>query len=285
LLANFIDFVRNRTASIVMGRVFGTHSVGIYSMSSELANLATTEFAAPINRAAFSKYSESIGKPDELRSQFLDVSTVIWAVGLPAATGIGLCAAPIIVIVLGAQWLDAVPVLQILAIGGALEVMAANTHTVYWAIGKARFVSILSATGMAVFVPTLVVLMNLYGLVGAAMAFTLAAAVVLPLNYAALMRALSLTTRQIALRNWRVVAACAVMAALVHRATESMTFGSVHEAIVELAVAVPIGIAAYFGALFAFWAVTGRPDGPEHLILQFITRVFARITSRRTGPA
>ncbi len=62
MIGNLAEVMSSRFADIWVGRHLGSARVGLYSMASELSTLATTEFAAPINRAVYTRYLEMGGR-------------------------------------------------------------------------------------------------------------------------------------------------------------------------------------------------------------------------------
>jgi O-antigen/teichoic acid export membrane protein len=263
LLGNVTDVLRVRFSEVWLGRNLGPRPVGLYSMASELSALATTEWAAPINRAVFTRYMRDVGDIDALRDGYLRVSGLIWAVGMPAAVGIGLCAPLIVMILLGGQWTDASRVLQILAVAGLLNIMASNTQYVYWAFGKSRFVTLLSLVGATAFVVLTLLFGRRFGVTGVAWAQVIASAIVLIVNYAVLLRTLRLRMALVVRRSYRVVLASAAMAVLIIAVTDASSSWPLHQVWQRLALMIVIGVASYFAILTSLWVVLGKPAGPE----------------------
>lgn len=261
LVGNITDVLRDRFAELWIGRHLGARDVGLYSMASELAALATTEIAAPINRAVFAKYTQQQGSIAGLRDGYLQVSGLIWAVGVPAAAGIGICAPDIVALLLGSQWARAAAALRILACAGVLEVMAANTQYVYWALNRSRFVTILSIIGALAFIVLTLLLGAQFGVLGVACAQVAAAALVLAVNLAVLARTLQMGFAVVWFRNYRIVVASAVMGAAVLALQHAC--GAWPSAWMRLAVLVTAGVLCYVAVLLGAWQLLGRPAGPE----------------------
>ncbi len=263
LLGNVADVLRSRFSEIWLGRNIGPRSVGLYAMGSELSALASTELAAPINRAVFTRYMQQVGDVEALREGYLRVSGLIWAVGMPAALGIGLCAPLIVRILLGGQWADAVQVLQILAFAGLLNIMASNTQYIYWALGKSRFVTLLSLAGSTIFITLTLLLGTQLGMSGVAWAQVIASGLVLAINYAVLLTTLQLRMSDIVRRNYRVVIASAGMSALVSAFSNSGATWATQQIWLRLALMITVGIVSYVTILIGLWTIIGKPAGPE----------------------
>jgi O-antigen/teichoic acid export membrane protein len=271
LVHNVVDALRAKFSEIYIGRFFGSAHVGRYSMANELAALATTEFAAPVNRVAYTRYAQHLGDRERLREAFLRTSGLIWAVGLPAAVGIGLCAQENVAILLGPQWSEAVPLVQVLSVAGALAIMASNTHYIYQAMGRVRFVANLTLLGTVLFIGVTIAIGPRYGVLGVAIAQVVAGAIVLAANYAVLMRTLHLSITTILHRNGRPCVSTLLMAGTVYAAHMSLLANGQASPFLRLVVLVTVGACTYVICTFGIWQMTGRTDvGLEREALDLI---------------
>ena len=110
--------LRDRSDSFVIGRVMNTTDVGIYSVGMEIASLPTTELIEPLGRACFSGFSAAGHAGISLSDTYLRVISITALLTLPAGFGISLIADPLIRLAFGARWVEAIPLVSILAIGG-----------------------------------------------------------------------------------------------------------------------------------------------------------------------
>src|SRR3954465_6065990 len=53
LVNNFLMFIRERVDTLIVGKLAGAGPLGLYTVGLELADLPTTELAAPVSRAVF----------------------------------------------------------------------------------------------------------------------------------------------------------------------------------------------------------------------------------------
>jgi PST family polysaccharide transporter len=147
--------------------------------------------AAPINRAVFSGYSKFSSNLANLRETYMSVAGIIWLIALPVAAGIACTAPQIVILFLGSKWTEAIPILQILAIGGLASVMTANTQFVFMTIGKPAINTLNSLVTALLLVPSAIILSMKMGVVGAAYAFTGTVCTVLPIIFCAFENSLS----------------------------------------------------------------------------------------------
>lgn len=282
-VTSVIQMLKDRSTDFVLGRIVGAHGVAVYLMSHQVADLATSELSAPINRAVYSGYAKLAGDPGQLRNAYLSVASVIWLVALPAVAGLACTAPQVIVLFLGPQWVDAVPVLQLLAIGGLASVMVANTHSVFLTMGKPMLNTILSAVTVAMLLPSVIVFAKMFGVVGAAAAYAATTWITLPIIFWMLHRLIRVDFGQLFRRVWRTSFATAAMVAsvLAIRQPPAEGFG---RNLVDLILYSAVGAAIYFICLYLTWRMSGRPEGAEtHALDIILTPLRQRLTRRRAA--
>jgi O-antigen/teichoic acid export membrane protein len=266
LLNNLILLARDRSADFTIGRLLGPHSLGLYSVSNEVASLPQ-HLSAPANRAIFPAYAKQAADLEQLRRTFVQVTSFLWAIAVPAGVGIALIAPVLVPVVLGDRWLDAIPILTVLALAGTFMVMQDNVGYVFYALGAPRITTFLTFTYVAMMLPLLLWLAARYGPVGAASAHLATAAVFVPICFGVALHRLRLSPLQLARAVWRIILATAVMAASVHEALKWLTAKSV-AAPWALAACVAVGMITYAASLVALWLLAGRPDGAERVLWQ-----------------
>lgn len=131
LLNNIIRFTNTRALEIIIAKHAGSRSLGLFSVANDIASLPTSELSAPINRALFPGYARFQDDDAQLRRLVLEVFALLALVALPAGVGIAALASLLVPVMLGANWLDAVPIVQILAFSCVMTVMQNNSYLVY----------------------------------------------------------------------------------------------------------------------------------------------------------
>jgi O-antigen/teichoic acid export membrane protein len=269
MIENLLTAVRQRSHSLVVGRVAGTQALGYYSMAYELAMLASSEIEQPIRRAVFPGYAKVASDPLLLRRAFLDVFGMIAVLGAPLAVGVGMIAPLIVPLLLGPRWLETIPLIQILSLFGLMVVLGGGTRLVYLAINKPYIATLLSAVDAAVLVPLTLLGAITAGVIGVAWAMVITVTMTWFVAMFMVMRFLEVPLRAIGARLWRVTLGLVGMAFAVGAVQVSWKAG---EGIVGtgalLVVCVGVGAAVYGGILVVGWLVSGRPeDAAEHHVL------------------
>jgi O-antigen/teichoic acid export membrane protein len=127
-----------------VGRRAGASTLGAYSLADDIAALPTTELLAPIGRALFPAFVRVAGDPEQLVAAFRRAFGVQALLALPAGVGLALVADRVVPLLLGPQWMLAVPLLQTLAL---ISVATALSHCgVYLllALGRVRALALVT---------------------------------------------------------------------------------------------------------------------------------------------
>lgn len=275
LLNNFLTFLRSRASDFVIGRQQGPRAVGLFNVSYEIANLPASEIVMPINRAVYSGYAIMGSDRPRLRDGFLNVISVIAAFAVPAGVGLAAVAEILVPLALGANWLDAVPIVQILSVYGVLVALQTNALYVYIAVGEPRTAALLNSLYVAILIPALILGATSAGPVGAAWACLVTALINTPLNLTILLRRLDMSAAQLFGAMWRPLPAAAIMYLVVtnflgKEGTTAGTASGLPSMAIDLVMAVGLGAICYGAALIFLWVLSGRPNGIEAQILRRI---------------
>jgi O-antigen/teichoic acid export membrane protein len=107
-------FVQSQADVFIAGRHLPAHALGLYTTALFLAQIFTAKVVPPLNEVAFTAYAR-LG-PDHVAPAFLRATRAIMAAALPFYLGLAVTAEPLVLTVLGAKWLAAVPLVRLLAL-------------------------------------------------------------------------------------------------------------------------------------------------------------------------
>ena len=269
LFNNILIFFNNRGVDFVIGKVGGPQALGLYSVAYEISNLPTTELVFPISRAVFPGYAKLAGDLPKLRAAFIDVLSLIALVTVPAGAGIWHIVEPMVYVVLGAKWVEAISLIQVLAVYGVIRTLHGPTGSVYLALGKPRVISFLHLVHMAVAVPLLILFMGRYGIVGAPWAILGAACVSMPVNYAKALHELALPLATVVEAVWRPLTAAAAMlfvGSWIH--SRGLTPMGLGQNLGGLLILITAGALIYLATVIALWRLARCPRGAESIVLE-----------------
>lgn len=116
VVAQIFWFIQTQADIFIAGRSFSPHALGIYTTALFLTQMFVTKFVPPLNEVAFSAYARIQHDRAAVADAFLKSVRVIFLVGLPFYAGFAVTAQPLVHTVLGEKWLEAAPVVRILAL-------------------------------------------------------------------------------------------------------------------------------------------------------------------------
>ena len=252
LVSQYLAFLSREAPIFIIGKLVASHQVGLYRMATELSNFLSTEIYIPALRALYPAYAKN---KEGAAGLYLDaVGIVILLIG-PACMGMVLVAEPMVALLLGEKWMEIVPLVQILTIGALLRAVWLSPGAVAMARGRPRDSAYLAVPPIVVLVPALIWFTLDYGLMGAAWAKMLAAVVQFVMSLVYVYWGLKTTVREIIRPLWRPTMAVIIMVIVTSFVPVSLW-------------RIPVGVVSYVSALLGLWHLSGRPLGPEAVVLR-----------------
>ena len=267
LVNNMAIVVVSRVPHFAVGRLFGAQSLGAYTVGSEIAQMAHTELIAPINRALFPGYSRLVNDLPAFRRTCVEATAVVLLIVLPVSVGVAVVAEQIVRVLLGVQWRDAAPIIQILAFSGAATALSSNNVQVYLALGRPHHFTLVLVTRLMLLGAMMLILSTNHGVTGLAYAELVASVGSLAMGLPLLFKDLQLRALDYLASLWRPLVASCLMGTVVYFLNRSLggaeSFGG---ALFELLCSVPVGLVTYLFLLWALWLLSGRPESVETLL-------------------
>ncbi len=282
LINNGLSFFYRRSSTLLIGRLGGAESLGIFTLGSEIGAMPTAELIAPINRAVFPGYAKLASNVAKLREAYLKVTGLIILIAIPAAVGLSVIAEPLVLTLLGEKWRAASPIIALLAMASAIRVFQTNTYYVHLSLDTVkRFVRV-TAISTALLLPTLAICTYRWGVLGAAWAYLLVTLCTAPLYSSAVRAVLRLKFMPLVNLAWRPLLASGVMYIAVNWLSNLGKTG-VGGDLPGLLQLVVFGALTYIPVLGMLWIISGRPAGPEDHVLQTLRPQVARSVATRLG--
>lgn len=271
LLRSIILFFGRRSDRMLLGRMVGMEAAGIYDVGQEAANMPSSEFVVVLSEAILAGFTRLADQPAKLAKAYARAIAMILSLSLPAGIGIALVAEPFVHVVLTDRFIEAVPLIQILAFYGILVTGLGNMHAVYIAVGRPARSTAYQAIDTAIRLPLLFVGISMLGMVGAAWAMLASAIFGLIVGAVLIVRDFGVSLSGILKQVWRVAFATGIMALAVSYVL--MQVGQ-EAYVMQLLAAVAMGIVVYVGALASLWHLSNRPDGPEQFAIDWVSSRF-----------
>ena len=178
--AGIFQYLFRQGDDAAVGKILGTSSLGLYQVAYKISSLPISEVADVIARVTFPVYMKISKDRKRFKNAFYKTLLAVSALVIPLGLVIFFFSREIILIILGDQWLEAVPVLKALSIYGIIRALINPSLTVFLAVKKQELVTLItfiSVFGLAVSIVPLVIK---FGIVGAGMSTIIGSLVSLP---------------------------------------------------------------------------------------------------------
>jgi O-antigen/teichoic acid export membrane protein len=210
VLGSRLFFYLQRNAdNLLVGRVLGASALGAYALAYNLVLLPFTQLVDPLRSVLFPVFSAIQADRARVGALWLRSTRVLAAALLPAMLGLMVVASDFVAVVLGTRWETAIAPIHVLAVVGMAQSLIGVNSVVLTAIGRTgpllRFsilTFVLSLVGFAVGVR--------WGVVGVAVGYLAANAVIVPVYLRLTAHALGLGLRHLAAALAGVTQAAAV---------------------------------------------------------------------------
>lgn len=267
---NAAMYAQGRGPDWIVGRLTGADGLGAYRVATDIAKLPTSELYAPIMRAVFPGFAKVAHDLPRLRRGYLLAQGLVTLATVPAALGVVGVAEPLVWLLLGENWLDTIPLIQVLAVLGATRILHGNRFSLFMALNKPYWVGIFVLADVLLTLPLMAYLLwTGYGLEVAVWSKVFASSTLMPFGVMLVSHYLQMPSRAFFAVVWRPVFASLVMlAGLLGTVAALPTVTSSASGAAQLLILVPLGVATYALALLASWFASGRPEGAEMRALE-----------------
>ncbi|WKZ25901.1 MAG: lipopolysaccharide biosynthesis protein [bacterium] len=180
--AGVFNYLFQNLDDIVVGRILGTASLGIYQQAYKISTLPVSEVGEIFNKVTFPIYVNLKDETQRLKKAFLKTLFIICLFAIPFGYFIFKFPVEIVMFALGENWLPAAPVLQLLAIYGVIKAISNSFFSLFLGIGKQEAVTYITLTSTICLAVILYPLIKIFGLVGAGYATIIAVIFSIPLT-------------------------------------------------------------------------------------------------------
>jgi O-antigen/teichoic acid export membrane protein len=134
----FFWFLQSQADVFIAGRSVAAHDLGIYTTGLFLTQIFVSKVVPPLNEVAFSAYARMQQDRAAVAAAFVRATRTILVIGLPFHLGLAATADPLVRLVLGPNWVEAVPVVRWLALAMPLMTLQCLFSPVTDALGHPR---------------------------------------------------------------------------------------------------------------------------------------------------
>jgi O-antigen/teichoic acid export membrane protein len=244
--------LRESANTLVIGKITGqVATVGLYSMAEEIALLPGNKITTVVNMLSSPMMAELQANIEGMRRAFYRAVRITAAIAVPASAGMALVADEMVAVLLGPQWLPAVPVLRLLCLYAGVRAIDVLLPPVLFARRRERFL-FWYCVALLILTPAAAVLGTLWnGALGTVIFATPVYCAIMSVMAKEALAEMNGRFSELWSALWPIVAATAVMAGVVLLLREFALAGSSEAPVVRLVLLSVSGAIAYAGALFA----------------------------------
>jgi O-antigen/teichoic acid export membrane protein len=169
-----VNIVNRSLDNVVIARLLGTTSLGVYAFAFRMADLPVSLVGAILGRVMFPVYSMLQSDLASIRRIYLENLQRVALVLLPIVVVLMVDAEPIVLALFGDKWRAAITPLQILAAWALVRAFVSPSGPVFDGMGKPHLALYFQIAGMGILLTLLLVLVPRFDLNGAAAAQAIA---------------------------------------------------------------------------------------------------------------
>jgi O-antigen/teichoic acid export membrane protein len=259
-LAQVISALSWQSDRLLMAKLTTKLEFGFFSAATDLANIPVVALFGPVMRPFLAAFSHVQNDPARLIRSYRTAVTVVAAIGLPVLVGESFLATPLVRLILGEQWLQAVPLLQWLALSLIPSLLSVAVGPLVMSMGKTEIFAKNNMIEIATKLPLLIVGAINFGFFGVIFARLGAGTVGAIYSLFMVRRFLGVRILEHLSWFWRS-ALSSVLMGLTLAAVQPRLSSSTEtlNQLSNLLTATFLGGITYCAAMWALWTLSGRP--------------------------
>lgn len=159
-------FLRMNLDNMLVGKLLGVTALGLYAIVFNIANFGADYFGSRVHRVIFPAFSKIQDDKYDLKQAFLKTTKIVGIFSFPLCTVLFLMGNELVRAIYGLKWLEAVPVLKVLAFAGLFNTLPVAMGPLFNAVGHPKASLWLNVIQVVIFFLFIVPAAKLFGLIG-----------------------------------------------------------------------------------------------------------------------
>lgn len=180
--SGIFGYIFHNGSDIVIGKFLSSFSLGLYQVGYKISTLTITEVGDIISRVVFPVFAKIAGDTKRLRRAFFRTFIVVCLITLPFGFVLFFFPQTIISVLLGNQWIAAVPVVKVLALFGVVRAISGTCTPLFLAVKKQNYAMVVMFVSLCFFGALIIPLVKHFGIIGASYALLIGAVFSLPIS-------------------------------------------------------------------------------------------------------
>lgn len=280
-LSGVVHGLNSYAVQLFVGLVLPRNQFGYLAFGQRIATVTLYETLEPVRQVLFASFAAMRGDHARLQAAYLKAQSILSFGVIPVGIGLALMAQPILVNLVGAKWLPAVPILQVFAIVIAIQAIVGPAGGVAMATGNTRIAFYRDITCLCVRLPLVIAGAYFFGLNGLLIAVILETLFFIYIEARLVRYILGIRIIDQIMNCVRTLIAVSLMAMVVLIAKQAfLDFGLAPDDLVAVSCQILIGAATYLGVVGLLWWTQNLPSGPEREAVNLIRNLHRKLWQR-----
>jgi O-antigen/teichoic acid export membrane protein len=276
-VSQFMTAVNWQMDRILLGRFVSEAAFGKFAIASDLVGIPFQSLVVPITAPFLPAFASRVGSVS-IGAAYRKASNAVFSIAAPVFLSMSLLAEPLIRLVLGEYWLEAVPFLRWLSLIALIVLPVSPMTSLALAMDHARMIAVRTAIELVLKVPITLVAILGFGVMGAIVSRGILAVVVLIVSIGVVKKLAGVSIWGQLTALWRTTVALGAMALCLalFDPTSTAHLNSLQLGL-SLAAATFVSGVAYIAVLFGLWRTCGSPAGVEETTVRTFKSFMGRI--------
>lgn len=134
--ANIANWLIENLDNLLVTRFFGTHSLGFYAVSYNLVRYPTNYLVTTLQSVLFPASAMVRDNHDILCSAYLAALSLVTLITIPIFFSVAILTEPLILVLYGPEWEEAIAIMQPLALAMPLHAITAVSGPILWGMNR-----------------------------------------------------------------------------------------------------------------------------------------------------
>lgn len=207
---SFVDYFARNLDNLLIGRFLGPAPLGFYNLAYTLLLFPLMNVSDVIGRVMFPALSIIQQDKQVVREAYVTANRYIGVVSFPLMVWVIVTAPQLVGVVYGPKWTSAIPLVQILAVTAAVQSISITIGWILLSQGRTDVLLKLGIFTTSIVGISFVVGLR-WGVLGVAIAYTIAACFVAYPNFAVTFRLIDLKVKDFFAKLWSIVLATLIL--------------------------------------------------------------------------
>lgn len=166
-LAGIFNYLFHNADDIVVGKLLGTTSLGLYDAAYKISMLPITEIGDVISKAIFPIYVKISDQMKDLQKAFVKTIFSVTLLVVPFGILALVFSEELVLLLLGDQWYESIPIFRVLIIFGVIRAILNAFSPLFFAVRKQTYVTTITFVSFIGMIISIIPFINKYGIIGA----------------------------------------------------------------------------------------------------------------------